>query len=305
MGRFDLRSPMTDTGSRPSLAVLIPTHRRPDRLAGTLAALHRARGTIPFAVHVADSTPEEDLRKRVREACASYDYVELTHHEASFGLVQKRNFLAREARAELLVHLVDDIYVEEGAIDVLVETYARERGWRVVAGSVAWGDDWTRPVVMRRIGYGRSASPGEDPWFVVGAFFLCHRELALACPHLETIPFYDDQLIGSLWRAKGVKMLYEPRARARHDDEHTAYAADHEASRVYANLFDSLVANPSVASAITWDALGFAAGAKKYLRGRETALGYLGAYARGHRWFARDRALLRAAVEAPLPAPPP
>lgn len=291
--------------TRPSLAVLIPTHRRPDRLANTLAALDRARGTVAFDVHVADSTPEEDLRRRVREACAPYEYVTLTEHEPTFGLVQKRNFLAREAATELLVHLVDDIYVEEQAIERLVETYARGRGWRVVAGSVSWGEEWTRPVVMRRIGYGRSAETDEEPWFVVGAFFLCPRELAVACPYLETMPFYDDQLIGALWRAKGVRMLYEPGARARHDDEHTVYGTDHEAGRVYANLFDSLVANRSIARAITWDALGFAAGAKKYMRRRETALGYLHAYAGGHRKFVRDRALLRAAVAAPLPAPPP
>jgi glycosyltransferase involved in cell wall biosynthesis len=288
-----------------SVAVLIPTHRRPDRLARTLEALDRARGAIAFDVHVADSTPEEDLQREVREACARYDYVSLTRHGEGSALPHKRNFMAREARADLLVDLVDDIYVEEGAIELLVEAYARESGWRIVAGSVGWGDDWTLPVTMRSIGYGRSARPGEAPWFVVGAFLLCPRALALACPYLETTNYYPDQLIGSLWRAKGVKMLYEPRARARHDEEHTVYGPGYEAGRVYANLFDSLVAKPSIARAITWDALGFAAAARKYLRRRETALPFLRAYARGHRKFLRDRPLLRAAVDAPLPAPPP
>jgi glycosyltransferase involved in cell wall biosynthesis len=288
------------------VAVLIPTHRRPERLERTLAALHGAREAVAFDVHVADSTPEEDLQRRVREACARYDYVSLTtHHEKGFSLPHKRNFMARQARAELLVDLVDDIYVEERAIELLVDAYTRESGWRTVAGTVAWGEDWTLPVVMRSIGYGRSARPGEAPWFVVGAFVLSPRELALACPYLETTTYYPDQLIGSLWRAKGVKMLHEPRARARHDDEHTVYGTGYEAGRVYANLFDSLIANPSIARAVTWDALGFAAGAKKHMRRRETALGYLRAYARGHRKFLRDRAHLRAAVDAPLPEPPP
>lgn len=293
------------TGTPPSLAVLIPTHRRPDRLARTLKALDHARAQTPFDVHVADSTPEEDLRGRVREACAPYSYVSLTQHPGDFGFAQKLNFMAREAQAELLIDLVDDIDVEEGAIAALVDKYTGASGWRVVAGSVAWGEDWTRPVVMRWIGYGRSALPGEDPTFAVTAFILIPRQLAVACPYLETTSYYDDYLIGSLWRAKGVKILYEPRARARHDEEHTAYGTDHEAGRVYANLFESLVANRSIPHAIAWEALGFLAGAKKYLRRRETALGYLRAYADGHRRFVRDRALLRAAVEAPLAAPPP
>lgn len=288
-----------------SVAVLIPTHRRPERLARTLEGLDRARGVTPFDVHVADSTPEEDLRSRVRDVCAGYEYVSLTQHEESFSLPQKLNHMARQAEAELVIDLVDDIDVEEGAIERLVEAYARSSGWRVVAGSVAWGEDWTLPVVMRWIGYGRSARPDEAPTFLVTAMVLIPRQLALACPYLETTTFYDDQLIGSMWRAKGVKLLHEPTARARHDDEHTVYASDHEAGRVYANLFDTVIANPSLSRAITWDLLGFLAGAKKFLRRRDTAVGYLRAYADGHRRFFRDRAALRAAVDAPLPPPPP
>lgn len=87
------------TGTPPSLAVLIPTHRRPDRLARTLKALDHARAQTPFDVHVADSTPEEDLRGRVREACAPYAYVSLTQHPGDFGFAQKLNFMAREAAA--------------------------------------------------------------------------------------------------------------------------------------------------------------------------------------------------------------
>ncbi len=292
-------------GHSPSVAVLIPTHRRPERLSRALAALDRARGEIGFSVHVADSTPDPALRSEVAAACSEYPYVHLTHHPKHFGLVQKRNLMAREASAELLVHFVDDIYVEEDAIARLLEAYRSGEGWRIVAGSVAWSDDWTRPVVMRWIGYGRSAREGERPDFVVGAFFLCPRELAVACPYLETTPFYDDQLIGALWRAKGVELLYEPLARAFHDDEHTVYDTDHESGRVYANLFDSLIANPSKRRAVAWEILGFAAGAKTFLRRRATAFGYVRAFAGGHRRFLADRPLLRAAARSTLPSAPP
>jgi len=218
---------------------------------------------------------------------------------------EKRNRLSRLVEEDLIVQLVDDVYVEEGAIEALLERYAAARGWRVVTGMIEWGDGFSLPGVTRPIGYERPARPDEEVTFLIGAFVLMSRTLAVACPEFETVPTSGDRLMSALWRSKGVQLLFEPRARATHDDVLTPYGPEAQADHIYTNLFDSLIANPAPSRALMYELLGFAAGAKAFMRRPDSARRFLSAWARGHRQLARDYRVLKQAVRAPLPSPPP
>jgi len=285
--------------------VVVPTRNRPSKLARCLRALSEARASLAFEVYVCDSSDAAATRDAVREVCERYPFVHLCEHDR-IGLAAARNVCAQQGDSPLVVSVDDDVYVYPDAIHRLVEAYVRGRGWRVVAGSVAWGSDWSRPVVMRHIGYGRKAHPGEQPHFVLTALYLYPRELARLCPFNERIQSSDDRFIGALWRARGVQLLFEPAARARHDEEHTQglFEPSHQDSHLYANLFDALLVERQATRAFAYEVLGFVAGAKGFMHSFGEAKDFLSAWLGGHRALIRDWSFLRQLVRSPLPSPP-
>jgi glycosyltransferase involved in cell wall biosynthesis len=274
------------------------------KLARCLEAVAAARNTISFDVYVCDSSDDADLARRVAEVCSRYPFVQLHRHDR-LGLAAARNECSRVGHAPLLVSIDDDVYVFSDAIENLLAAYELAEGWRVVAGSVAWGERWSGPVVMRRIGYGRPARMDERPDFFVTALILYPRALAQAFPFNEGIRSSDDRFAGALWRSKGVALLYEPTARAKHDDDHTTglFTAEHQDSHIYTNLFDALLVRRDPRLAMAFEVLGFAAGAKTYFRSALTAWRYVRAWLRGHRLLARDWRRLRHLVGSPMPRP--
>jgi hypothetical protein len=150
---------------------------------------------------------------------------------------------------------------------------------------------------------------------LIGALFIYPRALALACPWIETVPTGDDRMMGALWRAKGVQMLFAPHARALHDPRHNSYGvpvatsaapppARHSKDHIYVNLFDALIANPSLPLACEYELLGFLAGAKTYLRRPRAIWEFVVGWVRGHTQLVRDWSALRNAARAPLPPAP-
>lgn len=286
-----------------TLAVVIPTRNRPGKLALCLEALERARQFIDFTVYVCDSSPDASVRAEIDRVCRRFAFAELHLHNGR-NVAAARNFCAGVAREPILINVDDDVYVEPEAVRNLYETYRAHHGWRVVGGLVDWGVSWDGPVVMRRIGYGRKARPGEKPSFMIGAFFLYPKRLAELCPWNERIRYSDDVFMGALWRSYGVSLLHEPTARAVHDDQKNDYGTlDHD-SHIYANLFDALIANRNLPRAAMYEVLGFAAGAKRFFRRPGTAVAFLSAWFRGHSYLVRDWHYLSSAVSKALPEGP-
>jgi glycosyltransferase involved in cell wall biosynthesis len=242
---------------------------------------------VDFLAYVGDSSDTEKTCAEVRTVCAKFDFVRYHFHNGK-NAAAARNFCAKVADVDLIISVDDDVYVEPDAIKRLVDAYHAARGARVVAGSVAWGDDWSTPVIMRSIGYGRKVIPGEPPSFLLSAFFIYPRTFALTWPWNERIRTSEDRFMGALWRSKGIQLLYEPRARAFHDQEHNTYDVTEQESHIYANLFDAFIANPNMVRLLSYEILGFAAGAKLYFRKPHSALAYIRAWVRGHKALWRD-----------------
>lgn len=290
--------------------VVIPTRSRPSSLTRCLASLEVARERYPFNVVVCDSSPAKADADAVAEVVARHPWAQLHFHDGT-NVPAARNACARAASAPLLVNVDDDLEVEPDAIELLMACYRAGAGRRVVSGSVSFDGIWTEPMVMRSIGYSRRPRPGEAPDFVQGAFFLYPRPFALAWPWNERIHTYDDIFIGALWRSKGVKILFEPRARALHpelpanfDKDRIGETAVNQRSHIYALLFDAVLANPNPKRALSYETLGFLASAKLYLRRPSWAVRFIRSWLSGHRALLADRRYLRALLERePEPDP--
>jgi glycosyltransferase involved in cell wall biosynthesis len=278
------------------VAVIVPTRNRPDRLSRCLEALAAAQRVSPCPVYVCDSSRAE-LAPAVKELCDSYPFAHLVRHDRS-GASAARNVGTAACRSKLVVSVDDDVYVTPGAIEALVQEYREQGGGAVIAGSVEWSHWRSRPLVMRRIGFGREAEPGEDVEFLVSALILYPRELGLEFPWNERLWPYDDRYVSLMWKTAGAKLGFTPEGSARHDEVHTDYPVPHEADRIYVNLLDSVLVSRSPGRFLGFEFLSFAACAKKWARSPRGAWGIVRAWARGHLAFLRDLPKLRAMVSA-------
>jgi glycosyltransferase involved in cell wall biosynthesis len=283
-----------------SYEIVVPTKNRPERLARCLTAIAPARRNLEIPVLVGDSS-DDATHPQVVEICGQYEFVTVRRHHGT-NVAAARNFCAREARADVLIGVDDDIRIEPDALEELVAGYERSPKPCSIAGTVAWDGLYHEPVVLRRIGYGRPARAGEEPDFLVTALFAYPRELALALPWNERLTAFDDIFIGALWGGHGVNLCFAPRARATHDEVHQHYGLRSQAHHVYVTLFIAVWARPDLVRALCFEFLGFAAGAKLYLRTPRSAARYVYEWIRGHVLFVRDTRYLRSAVKRPLPA---
>lgn len=293
---------------RASVAVVIPTRSRPDKLASCLESLEVARKRLRFPVYVCDSSPSEEERAAVLAVCDGFDWVTYEAHEGT-NISAARNVCTRAAREDLLVNIDDDLELEPEAIDRVVARYEEGSGRRVVSGSVSWGTHWTTPVKTRPIGYGRPPRDGEKPDFITGAFFLYPRALGLAVPWSERIVAYEDIFIGAVWRCHDVEMLFAPDARAYHPELPASFdpsrmdeAARDQRWRIYVLLFDAIFANPSLRKLVSYETLGFLAGAKLFVfRRPRWTLPFLRSWVAGHLRLFTDRRYLRELVRKEIP----
>lgn len=277
--------------------MVVPTRNRPDRLRRCLEALADARANYSFGVLVCDSS-SGDAADEVADICAEHDFVELIHHDRN-GAAAARNVGVRACGAELMVSLDDDVYVEPEAIARLAA--AVTNGDVVAAGTLDWGDRWSRPLVMRRLGYARDAVDGEATEWVISAVLCCPRALVMAVPWDEDRRYYDDRMTCLLWRRAGARFAFVEDARARHDDEQKAYPLAQERHRIYANAFDAVFLRHSVGWLVSFELLGFAASARRFARSPRGALGILVEWLRGNARFVADLPRLRRGASAPAP----
>jgi glycosyltransferase involved in cell wall biosynthesis len=291
----DLTGPRDRAATGPdSIAVVIPTRDRPERLERCLAALAAARARCEFAVYVCDSSGHETF-PQVAAVCEPHSFVRLVRHDRP-GAAAARNVGTAHCTEELIVVLDDDVYVEPQAIAALAEAYLAGAGTRVIAGSVEWSHWRSRPLVSRAIGFSREASPGEEPELVVSALVMYPRALGAACPWNERLWPHDDLFASRLWRLAGARLDVAPAAVATHDEKQSQYPVAHAADLIYTNLFDAVFVRRSPLRLLGIELLGFAAACKHWVRGPASFLGLVGAWARGHAAFVRDLGHLRGAV---------
>jgi hypothetical protein len=253
-----------------------------------LAALAEARSYVAFDCSVCDSSQDPETRRAIRSVVDDFEFAKYFYHTGT-NVAAARNFCSSVATGDLLVNVDDDVCVEPQSIKRLQDHYfALENKDAIIGGSVKFGDHFSRPVVMRPIGYGRSARDGELFDFIIGAFMLYPRHIWQRYPWNERLKTSDDRFMGALWRRVGVKMHFLESAKAIHDVDLNSYDVSHQRSHIYANLFDAIFARKSLYWFFCFEFVGFAAGARKYLRNRNERWRYVQSWLLGNRDLLRD-----------------
>jgi glycosyltransferase involved in cell wall biosynthesis len=287
----------TDVGR---VGVVIPTRDRPASLQRCLTHVAAARGDLSFTAWVCDSSRARS-RLEVEAVCNRYPWVRLhTHNGTTIGAA--RNACVHVAESELLVSVDDDVEIEPDAVAALVRAYDAGTGPRVIAGSIMWGDnpDPTGPMVLRRIGYGRTVRSDERADFLNSSFFLYPRAFGVCWPWSERIRRASDVLMGAIWRRAGVQMLWAPEARARHEARDMLTADLHD-DYVYALLAHALIPRLRPDRVALIETLTLAAALRRYAGDPRSALALLSRWRHGHAAFARDYRDLREVASRPGP----
>jgi GT2 family glycosyltransferase len=224
------------------LSVIIPTHRRPAKLAACLTRLAgQTLGPARFEVLVALDGPDEGSARAAYEAWAGCAARLLVVPCPRRGLNAARNELLKMARGRLLVSMNDDVLPEPGCLEAHAAAHAQSRRPVVIAGYspfVAFEPETLFGALARGTSmiffYDQMVragaplqGPGHDWGFrhCWGLNFSAPLEAVREVGGFVSFPLcygYDD--IELAWRLKdrlGAPVLFRPEARADHDHRYT------------------------------------------------------------------------------------
>jgi glycosyltransferase involved in cell wall biosynthesis len=130
------------------VTVVVPTSGRAGYLEVTLASLRDQRTAVPHEVLVVDDGSTDDT-----PGLAARFGARLVRHDERRGLNAARNTGLREAGADVIAFVDDDVFVPPGWLDALVEGAERHPGAEVFGG----------PIRARFEGHAPRSCGREDP----------------------------------------------------------------------------------------------------------------------------------------------
>ncbi|MET1153534.1 glycosyltransferase [Arthrobacter sp.] len=192
-GAWALPPPDTE----PELDVLVPSYGREAELAVTLAGLASQDGPA-FSVVISDQTDGAPAWEHTAVAAmarvleAQGRPIRLERHLPRRGLAEQRDFLLRQATAELVLFLDNDVWLEPGMLAMLTAAI-RQEGCGFIGAAVqglSFLDDvrpeeqepfelWDGPVQPERI---RRSDPRFGRWQLHNAANLTHIAAQLGIP---------------------------------------------------------------------------------------------------------------------------
>jgi glycosyltransferase involved in cell wall biosynthesis len=214
-----------------SFSVVIPTYRRPDILFRVLDALGRQESPPEFEVLVIDDGSGDSTAERLRAYAAPYPFRPLFQENS--GPARARNRGVSEARGSHVLFLGDDTVPDPPLLAVHAEGHAEGRANPVaVLGYTTWPRERKVSPFLHHIneyglqfGYGLIEDPDSVPFnfFYTSNISLPRRLLEEAGHFDTTFPHaaWEDIEIAYRLSKKGMKIVYRPRAVARHHHEIT------------------------------------------------------------------------------------
>ncbi|MEO8349914.1 MAG: glycosyltransferase [Acidobacteriota bacterium] len=212
-------------------SVVIPTYRRPDVLFRVLDALGRQESPPDFEVLVIDDGSGDSTAARLSEYSPPYPF--RPFFQENSGPARARNRGVSEARGSHVLFLGDDTVPEPALLAVHAETHAELRGYPVaVLGYTTWPRERRVSPFLDHINeYGLQFGYRliEDADAVPFNFFYTSN-ISLPRQLLEEAGLFDTTFPHAAWEdieiayrlsKKGMKIVYRPRAVARHHHEIT------------------------------------------------------------------------------------
>jgi len=219
------------TSDQPRVSILILTRHDPAMLRACLASIATGTpgGRLAYEIVLVLNGADPGV---VDFATRQLDGVRVLHSDVNLGFGGGMNRAARHARGELLLLLNDDVEVEPGWLEPLVETLdahpeAAAVGSRSLftdgrvqeAGSVLFSDGSTAPV-------GRGLPAGSTAWSFVRKVDYCSANSLLVRRTVfdevggfdsRYFPaYYEDTDLALAMRTAGYSILYDGRSRIRH-----------------------------------------------------------------------------------------
>ena len=222
---------------RTSVSILIPTHNRAVGLGQTLETVRAVRVPQGCAVEllVIANACTDDTRAVVEGMAAGFAFSVRVIEEPAVGLSHARNRGIREAHSEILVFLDDDVGLESGWLEGLLEGFAFPTDGKpvdIVAGKVTlWWRDVERPAwletrsehLLSCVDYGEQVIELKSPGLAIGANLAFRRALADEIGTFTGLGRQGNKVFGGeetefLDRAlkAGHRMFYAPRAAVKH-----------------------------------------------------------------------------------------
>lgn len=215
----------------PAFSVVIGTVHRPELAAAAVRSVLAGSWT-DLEVLVIDQSRDD----RTRAAMAGIADPRLVYvHADAMGLSRARNLGAARARAPLLAFLDDDAVAEPGWLAAFADAFADDPRAGIVGGRLlprweascpAWFPQAHGHLLgLYDIGDTRSDFPGRD--LPMGGNFAIARDVLRAVDGFDLRLGYDaarrsraiageDTALAQRVRAAGLRLVYEPRATARH-----------------------------------------------------------------------------------------
>jgi len=218
-------SPSPGDSQTVTVAVVIPTYRRPDRLQGLLLSLKQ--GTrVPDEVIVIDNDPESSACPKPVPGLP----LRILHAGLGLNLAGARNLGWRSTSSSICVFIDDDNAVEAEAIDRLAEVF-EDRAVGLAGPVIFSGDEaivwcagihrspWTTRTIWPS--HGQSNLPDAQTWPTddMPDAFAVPRTVLQAVDGFdeERFPFhYDEADLGARIRALGLRGVVVRNARVRH-----------------------------------------------------------------------------------------
>ena len=230
----------------PEISVVVCTRDRAESLELTLASLRPAPPSITWELLVVDNASEDDTQERLRRIQSTFHCELRILFEPEAGLAKARNLALREARAEVLLFLDDDVTCEPGLVEAHVAAFKDPTvvatGGRVAPRLPENTPQWFRDETGAQSGgptarYDFGDTPGEIGLEIqplpVGANFAIRRNAARENGGFNealgwgpsAIPGEETQLLDKLASDKG-RILYVPDATVHHriPPERTTFA---------------------------------------------------------------------------------
>jgi glycosyltransferase involved in cell wall biosynthesis len=222
---------------QPSVSILIPTHNRAAGLAQTLETVRAVRVPAGCAVEllVIANACIDNTGEIVERMAAGFSYPVRVIDEPAVGLSHARNRGIRESRSEILAFLDDDVGLDPGWLEGLLEGFAfptQGKPVEIVAGAVTlWWRDVERPAwletrsehLLSCAHYGDQIIELKSPGLAIGANLAFRRSVMEDVGTFAPLGRSGKNIFGGeetefLDRAlkAGHRMFYAPRAALRH-----------------------------------------------------------------------------------------
>jgi GT2 family glycosyltransferase len=213
----------------PALSVVIPTHRRPAILSACLEHLERqtVRDRIDVIVVSDGHDPATIAAVKEREWNIPVRFFEIPKSQQGTA----RNRGVKEAAGEVILFIGDDIFLAPDACEAHLAAHGSHANVAVL-GFTEWDPAVGVTPVMRwlddtgwQFGYGflepyrgRTVPEERQHSFTYTSHLSVPADVAKRTPFLEDLTEYgwEDMVYGMHLRDAGVRLFYEPSARALH-----------------------------------------------------------------------------------------